>query len=171
MVSPDQAADFVIQGLQSRHIKEAPELQTPFPMTEGEVHSYESQLREMSYNRLLQEEEVMSRMYGRLEPALPEWRVDLDAYPHPITQRRLIALNEVYNRAVNDPVREYNQQKNKTMLEWGAAGAIAGGLIGLFTKQSTTGFALGGAILGAVAGRSAVVQQLLTEASSRLLMI
>lgn len=145
--------------------------QFPPPLTPLDAQGYSLALKQMDDSRLLKENEVMERVYGRLEPALPDNRLDLDDYPHPVVQRRLLALNEMYHRAVADPVSSFNQQQTKTMVEWGVAGGIVGGLVGAFTNRDmwmTTGI---GAVLGAVAGRSTIIQQLLTEASSRLLMV
>jgi len=115
----------------------------------------------------VREKELVTRVYENLAPALPSWRLQLEQYPHPIVQQRLLMLNEWYLRANEDPRKAYSYNRNRTMLEWGAAGATIGGLVGYFTKKRPwTGVVLG-TVLGGVAGRSELFQQLLLSLSTR----
>lgn len=163
--------EIVLQGLTARSLTAAPELQQPPPLNAAEVVAYRTRLQSMDYSHLTQEVEVLSRVFEQLEPALPPFRLEFDTYPHPIVQRRLLALNEVYRRAAIDPTQNYRHQKTKLTVEWGAAGAIIGGIVGYMTKDQLQLGALVGAVLGGVAGRSDLLRDVLTGLSSRVLMM
>ena len=160
-----------IRGLVARSLEESPEMREPAPLTPAEVNAYAASLTLMGYPKLVRERELLENTFEQLEPALPPWRMQLDLYPHPVVQRRLLVLNEWYRRGVADPEMAYNYNRNRTMLEWGAAGAVIGGMIGYFTKEQLWLGAGAGAVLGGVAGRSELFQTLLMSLSSRAVML
>lgn len=160
-----------IRGLVARSLEESPEMREPPPMTPAEVNAYAADLTSMGYPQLVRERELLETTFEQLEPALPLWRIQLDLYPHPVVQRRLVVLNEWYRRGVADPRMAYNYNRNRAMLEWGAAGAAVGGMVGYFAKERLWLGAGAGAILGGVAGRSELFQTLLMTLSSRAVML
>jgi hypothetical protein len=160
-----------IRGLVARSLEESPEMREPPPLTPTEVNAYATSLVPMGYPRLVRERELLENIYEQLEAALPPWRLQLDLYPHPVVQQRLLVLNEWYRRGVADPEMAYNYNRNRAMLEWGAAGSVIGGMVGYFTKeQMWLGAAVGG-VLGGVAGRSELFQTLLMSLSARAVML
>lgn len=165
------SSNIVLQGVAARSLEAAPELRSPPPLSPSEVDRYRESLGAMSFARLLQEVDVMTKTYDQIEPALPDFRLSLDLYPHPVVQRRLLALNELYRRAASNPVENYTYRKRSSMLEWGAAGAIIGGVVGYVGKDSLWLGAAVGAVLGSVAGRSELLKDVLTGLSSRVLMM
>ena len=146
--------------LEPRLLTDAPEVSEPPPLTQAEMATYAAALSKLDYSRLLQEKELVEWTFESVSPALPEWRLSLDVYPHPLVQQRLLVLNEVYA-----------YRRNRSMWEWGVAGGIVGGLIGGLAKdQLLLGVAVGG-VLGAVAGRSDLLQTLLTDISTRAVLL
>jgi len=140
-------------------------------LTAPEVNQYVASLHAMDYSRLVRERALMDRTFEQLAPALPDWRLRLDLYPHPLVQRRLLVLNEGYRRAAADPEMAYNYNRNRAMLEWGAAGAVVGGMIGQYSQKKPWLGAAAGAVLGGVAGRSELFQTLLMSLSARAVML
>lgn len=164
-------ADDKIRGLVIRELQESPELRDPAPLTSETVALYRQRLSQMTYQQLVRERDLVQQTYDLVADALPEWRVDLSLYPHPVVQRRLLVMNELYKRAEVNPEMAYSYHKNIAMIEWGAAGAVVGGLIGYFAKDRLWTGVISGGVLGAVAGRSALLQNILMNISSRAVMI
>lgn len=169
-MTPDVATE-VVRGVVSRSLQDAPEMREPLPLTSEEVLAYSQVLSSLGYPTLVKELSLLQSTYEQLAPALPDWRLQLSMYPHPIVQKRLLVLNELYQRTQTTPKMAYTYQRNRAMLEWGAAGAVVGGLVGYFTKKELgLGAAVGG-VLGAVAGRSDLLQTVLMEISTKAVMI
>jgi hypothetical protein len=162
-------AQSVVQGLMARSFESNPELRDPLPMTPEEVEVYAAQVRSLSYPQLVRAIELMNQAFTAIKDSLPEDRLNLMVYPHPMLQRRLVLMNEFYRRSVESPrsVAFYNM--TKTTFEWGLAGGLIGGAFGyFFVQKKATAGALAGMVLGALAGRSEVVQRVFVGFASNI---
>lgn len=159
------------QELETRQFEDAPELRDPPPLSPAEMQAYATAISKLDYKRLTQERDLLEWIFEAVSPALPEWRLEFDVYPHPLVQQRLLVLNELYKRAQENPVRIYNYRRTNSMIEWGVAGALVGGLIGGIAKDRLVLGTAVGAVLGGMAGRSKLLQTLLTDISTRAVLI
>lgn len=151
--------------LSTRELSDAPELREPLPLTPEQMVEYQQFLAQQPLSYIGTELELVDRTFAMLQPALPEWRLQFDQYPHPLVQKRLILLNEIYRRSNATPIVTARYFKGRNMLEWSLAGAVVGGLIGGVTKGEVLLGTAAGAILGAVTGRSVILQDVLTSLS------
>lgn len=172
MIVADTATDVahnVVRALASRD--EAYEVQQPYAMSPSEIDSQVAIFRALSYPQLLREMDLIQRSYDALKDALPPERLDLLQNPHPVMQLRVLLLNELYYRTITNPQYVYSYNRDRTMFEWGVAGAVVGGGAGyLIFKHPWIGLGIGG-IIGAMVGKNELIQRLLIDTASGLVAI